>query len=171
MTEEMVHMGAMGLLTSVVAPGIVMAGRRFVPWRRVPAQPVLVLPLFLALHAAITIAMGVAEFAVPADLALHGLLLVAAMWFWLPVLQPRPGAPDAARTVYLFLAGPSLDLAAVYLIIRGNEPGGLAMIVGMLPLGIAAVAVTWRWMAREDRLARQRETGLSLAGGRPEAGK
>lgn len=30
MTGEVVHRGAMGLLTSLVAPGIVLAGRRFV---------------------------------------------------------------------------------------------------------------------------------------------
>jgi hypothetical protein len=170
MTGEVVHMSAMGLLTSLVAPGIVLAGRRFVPWRRVPSPPVLVLPLFLLLHTTITITMGLAEPAVPPDLALHGLLLAAAVWFWLPVLQPRPGTPEAARTVYLFLAGPSLDLAAVFLIIRGNESGGLAMIVGMLPLGIAAVAVTWRWIVREDRRAAEHQAGAPT-GVMPEAGK
>lgn len=153
MGGEIVHMAAMGLLTSVVAPAIVLAGRRFVPWRRVRAPPALVLPIFLALHSTLTVAMGRIEFPVPADLALHALLLAAAVWFWLPVLQPKPGTPDAVRAVYLFLAGPSLDLAAVYLIIVGEERAGLAMIVGMLPLGLAAVVVMWRWIVREDRFA------------------
>lgn len=157
--EEIVHLAGMGLMTSVVAPGIVLAGRRFVPWRRLPAPPALVLPLFLAFHGTLTVAMGRTEFPVAADLPLHTLLLAAAVWFWLPVLQPRPGRPDAVRAVYLFLAGPSLDLAAVYLIIVGKESAGLAMIVGMLPLGLAAIVVTWQWIVREDRLAERERWG------------
>ncbi|GLY63946.1 hypothetical protein [Amycolatopsis taiwanensis] len=156
---EVAHMAGMGLMTSVVAPGLVLVGRRFVPWRRLPAPPVLVLPLFLALHSTLTVAMGRTDFPVPADLALHTLLLAAAVWFWLPVLQPRPGRPEAVRAVYLFLAGPSLDLAAVYLIIAGEERAGLAMIIGMLPLGLAAVVVMWRWIVREDRLAERGRWG------------
>jgi cytochrome c oxidase assembly factor CtaG len=157
MTGEIVHMASMGLLTSVVAPGIVLATRGSARWRRVPAPPMLVLPLFLILHAAVTVLMGMRDLPDLADLCLHAVLLVGAVVFWLPVLVPAPGFPEAGRGVYLFLAAPSLDLAGVYLVIIGQEPGGLAMIVGMLPLCLAAVVVTWRWIAREERLAARQE--------------
>ncbi|MTD57002.1 hypothetical protein GKO32_23945 [Amycolatopsis sp. RM579] len=84
---------------------------------------------------------------------LHGVLLAGAIVFWLPVLVPRKGFPEPARGVYLFLAAPSLDLAAVYLVIAGHEAGGLAMIVGMMPLCLAAVGVAWRWIVREEQEA------------------
>ncbi|WP_210718207.1 hypothetical protein [Amycolatopsis acididurans] len=155
----MVHMAMMGLLTSVLAPVLVLAGQRFVPWQRVPASALITLPVFLVLHGALTIVMARQEFPVVVDTALHAVLLAGAMWFWLPVLRPGPGLPEPARAVYLFLAAPSLDLAAVVLIILGDETGGLAMIVGMLPLGLVAIAVTWRWITREERLAQQQEVG------------
>ncbi|MGJ5749221.1 hypothetical protein FB563_6799 [Streptomyces puniciscabiei] len=37
----------------------------------------------------------------------------------------------------------------------GHSAQGLAMIVGMLPIGIAAAAVTWSWVNREEREARE----------------
>jgi hypothetical protein len=151
MTPDVAHMGVMGLLTSVVAPGLVLATRPVVRWHRVPAPPALVLPLFVLLHGALTIVMGLRPLSVVTDTLLHGLLVVAAAVFWLPVLVPRPGFPEPARGVYLFLAAPSLDLAAVFLVIAGREPAGLAMIVGMMPLCLAAVAVAWRWIVREER--------------------
>jgi hypothetical protein len=39
------------------------------------------------------------------------------------------------------------------------------MIVGMLPLGVAAAAVTWSWVNREERQAR--EPALPMPGGDP----
>jgi hypothetical protein len=55
--------------------------------------------------------------------------------------------------VYLFLAGPLLDLAGVWLVARGDRAGGLAMVVGMLPIGVAALVVTWRWVVGEEKAA------------------
>lgn len=151
MSPEIVHMGVMGLLTSVVAPALVLATRSSIRWHRVPAPPLVVLPLFVLLHGFLTIVMGLRPLSTVTDLLLHGLLVIAAAVFWLPVLVPRPGFPESARGVYLFLAAPSLDLAAVFLVIDGHEPGGLAMIVGMMPLCLAAVAVAWQWIVREER--------------------
>ncbi|GHF32249.1 hypothetical protein AMYBAR_003422 [Amycolatopsis bartoniae] len=151
MTPEIVHMGVMGLLTSVVAPGLVLATRSSIRWHRIPAPPVLVLPLFVLLHGLLTIVMGLWSLSMVTDTLLHAVLVVAAAVFWLPVLVPRPGFPEPARGVYLFLAAPSLDLAAVFLVIDGHEPGGLAMIVGMMPLCLAAVVVAWQWIVREER--------------------
>ncbi|WP_211330413.1 hypothetical protein [Prauserella muralis] len=152
MTGGIVHMGAMGLLVSVAAPVLVLATRERVPWRRVPAPPAAVLPGFVVLHGIVTIVPAHWHLPAPVDGLLHAVLLAGAVVFWLPVVGPRrPG--EAARAVYLFLAGPSLDLAAIYLIIQGDSAGGLAMIVGMLPIGLAAMAVTWRWITEEERHA------------------
>jgi hypothetical protein len=41
----------------------------------------------------------------------------------------------------------------VWLVAVGDSPGGLSMIVGMLPMGVAAVALTWSWISREERRA------------------
>lgn len=151
-TGQIVHMAAMGALTSLVAPAILLASRGLALWRKVPAPPALILPGFVLLHGAVTVAPELWLLPSLVDGLLHVVLLAGAVVFWLPIVGPR-SAGAAARSVYLFLAGPSLDLAAVYLIIRGNEPGGLAMIVAMLPIGLAAVAVTWRWIAEEERHA------------------
>jgi cytochrome c oxidase assembly factor CtaG len=47
---------------------------------------------------------------------------------------------------------PSLDLAGVVIVLRGDAAGGLAMIVGMLPVGVAAVALCWRWIIHEEQV-------------------
>jgi hypothetical protein len=110
-----------------------------------------VLPLFLGVHAAITVWMAFHDPTAPAHVALHGALLAAAVLFWLPVLGRRRRLGDAGRMVYLYLAMPTLDLAGVYVVLRGDPMGGIAMIAAMLPLGMAAVAVTWRWIVAEER--------------------
>ncbi len=40
-----------------------------------------------------------------------------------------------------------------------HTAAGLAMITGMLPIGIAAAAVTWSWVNREEREAVQAAEG------------
>lgn len=83
----------------------------------------------------------------------HVALLLGAVLFWAPVVGRRRRLPDAGRAAYLFIAGPVLDLAGVWLVAQGESAGGLAMIVGMLPIGIAALALTWQWIIREERQA------------------
>lgn len=144
------HMAAMGALIAVVAPAVVLSTRRRLRWERVPAPPVLVLPVFVALHAAVTVA-GHHWHHAGGVLAVHAVLFAGAVWFWLPVLVG--GRPGALRSVYLFLAAPSLDLVAVYLVIAGDSAGGIAMIVSMLPMGLAAVGVTWQWITSEEHHA------------------
>lgn len=148
--DSAVHMAAMGVLVSLVAPVLVLVTRRRVEWSSVPAPPMLVLPVFVVLHAIVTI-VGQEIHDAAWQGMLHTGLFAGAVWFWLPVLVGELG--QAARSVYLFLAGPALDIAAIYLIINGDSAGGLAMIVAMLPIGLAAVAVTWRWIAAEERHA------------------
>jgi cytochrome c oxidase assembly factor CtaG len=156
MNEHVVHMATMGLLVSVVAPALTIGLCRFPALDRLALPGVVVLPGFTLLHGAITI-MGDSPGAMAGPLtgtAGHVALLLGAVLFWAPVLGTRRRLPDAGRAVYLFLAGPLLDLAGVWLVAQGDAAGGLAMIVGMLPIGVAAIVVTWRWISREERQAR-----------------
>lgn len=108
------------------------------------------LPLFIVGHATVMIFMASAEPPPLLDLSLHGLVLAMAIAFWLPVLGVRRRLSDPGRSAYLFLTTPTLDLAGVWIIIRGDSPGGLAMITGMFPIGLSAIVVTWRWISPEQ---------------------
>jgi cytochrome c oxidase assembly factor CtaG len=84
----------------------------------------------------------------------HALLVASALAFWVPVLA-RPPLPrrlgDAGRAAYLFSATPLVDLAALWLMARGESLAGVAMLAGMLPLAIAGVFFLWRWLVAEER--------------------
>lgn len=140
-----------GAVVSVVAPAMLLGTRRWIRWDALalPAVPALV--GFVLLHAAVTFALTRHP---PAGvwLALHVPLLVGAVVYWLPVLGTRRRLPDALRVLYLFLSAPPLDLSGVLVVILGDSAGGVGMIVGMLPAGLAAVAVTWQWISTEDDL-------------------
>jgi len=143
----------MGLDTSIVAPAVALAsrrwrGRQFLTW---PAS--LALPSFLAVHIALTAWMTIAMPSLVADLGFQVALTAASVVFWLPVLAATRRLSDAGRCVYLFLAMPAMDLAGVFVVLHGDPAGGLAMIVAMLPVGVAAVVSTWRWMAIEEAAA------------------
>ncbi len=144
------HMVEMGLETSALAPALVLLARNRLPLDRLALPGAVALPLFLAVHSAITMTMPFHDPSPLAHVGLHALLLAAALWFWLPVLGERRRMSDPARMVYLYLAMPVMDLAGVYVVLRGDSAGGIAMIVAMLPVGLAAVAVTWRWMLVEE---------------------
>ena len=155
-TGGTVDMAVMGALTSVVAPALILGTGRVLPswrWDRLAVPAYVVLPVFLVAHAAGTILLGQVDLTAPVAFTLHAVLLLGAVLFWLPVLGTRHRLTDPARTAYLFLAAPSLDLGAVWVIASGDSRGGLAMIVAMLPIGLAAVMSTWRWIVREERAA------------------
>lgn len=154
----MVHMAAMGLLTSVVAPGVVLLTRDRIGWHALTPPAWLILPVFVLLHGVVTVSMVVRAWPIADDMAMHSLLFAGAIGFWLPVLTDR--ISPAGRCLYLFIAAPALDLAAVYAVVFGDPSGGLAMIVAMLPIGLVAVAITWRWVVEEERCA-NREGGMS----------
>lgn len=144
-------MAATGLITSALAPALLLLSRGHALWQRISLPAPAAAVGFVLLHSAITIAMSVRVPLVFMAVA-RPALLVGALLFWLPVLGPPGVRLDGPGTsAYLFLAGPTLDFAAVYLIARGDAPGGLAMIVAMLPIGLAAVYLTWRWIAAEER--------------------
>lgn len=153
MSGELWSMAATGLLTSAVAPLLVIALRDRAGLGVLDHRAVIALPLFVLLHAFLVLA--VEDVMLPIEIQLIGAvaLLVAAMVFWSPVLGRAYRLADDAASVYLFLALPALDLPAVIVIARGSATGGLAMIVAMMPIGIVAVVRTWRWIAAEERAA------------------
>ncbi len=157
---HMAHMAMMGLLVSTLAPALlVLLSRAFPHLDRCTAPAAAALPGFVLLHAAVTVYTSRGVVPPLVDLATHLVLLAGAMLFWAPVLGIRRRLPDAGRMLYLYLGLPLLDLAAVWLVAMGDSPGGLSMIVGMLPIGVAAVAVTWNWISREERRALVAEGG------------
>jgi cytochrome c oxidase assembly factor CtaG len=160
MTEHMLHMAAMGLLVAVIAPVLlVLLTRAFPQLDRGTVPAALALPGFVTLHAAVTVYTSRDPVPPLLDTATHLALLVGAVLFWAPILGVRRRLPDAGRMLYLYLALPLLDLAGVWLVAVGDSPGGLSMIVGMLPMGVVAVAITWNWISREERRAVLAEGG------------
>jgi putative membrane protein len=94
----------------------------------------------------------------------HGWLVSTAILFWSCALGgvPLPHPLGASqRAVYLFTGAAATDLAAIELMAAGHAGAGAAMLAGMLPLGLAAVLVTWRWVvAEEGRVARREVAGV-----------
>jgi cytochrome c oxidase assembly factor CtaG len=84
--------------------------------------------------------------------ALH-LLLAGAIVYWLPIIGARRRLSGPGRSVYLSLSQPPLDLPGAVIVTLGETAGGIAMIVAMPPVGLAAIAVTWRWVTAEEREA------------------
>jgi cytochrome c oxidase assembly factor CtaG len=126
-----------------------------------PAAPYVAWAAFIGVHwAALVIAATQHHLTGLPHLGLHALLLVAGVLFWLPVLghgQVMPRLRGAAATLYLFLAMPAADLTVVWLMARGEAGAVGVMLAAMVPLGIAALAVSWSWILGEERVARAGE--------------
>jgi cytochrome c oxidase assembly factor CtaG len=152
--SAILQMAGMGLLVSVLAPALVRAGRRTATICDLTWPAWVALPGFVALHGALTVVIEIRAPALPLHVVLDLVLLLGAVIFWAPVFGAgRHRLDDAGRCVYLFLAAPALDLAGVVVVARGDSAGGLAMIVGMLPLGLMAVFLTWRWLRADEARA------------------
>lgn len=151
--HDTLEMAVMGLDAAVVAPLLYLATRRRLQWDRWLALPApVMLVTYCLVHTAITVGMDEAMPPPLPDVGFHVALIVASIGFWLPVIGRRR-ISDAGRMVYLFLAMPTMDLAGVWVVLRGDASGGLAMIVGMLPIGVWTLIMAWRWMSREEALA------------------
>jgi cytochrome c oxidase assembly factor CtaG len=74
-------------------------------------------------------------------------------------LAPRHPLLHAAplRSVYLLAAMPAVDVAGVYLMATGRGAAGAVMLAGSMPLALAAVAATWKWLSAEEARARRKE--------------
>lgn len=164
-----VHMAALGSLTSLVAPALVLATRSRPGMRSVHVPAGIALPLFVVVHGAVMLTMPALAGTPIASLALHVALLVGAVIFWLPVLGARR-LGDGMRCVYLFVGAPALDLAGVIMVARGDEVGGLSMIVGMLPLGLASLWLSWTWIRNDERAITASERLIPAGGGSSDRG-
>lgn len=151
------HMLLMGLLVSVAAPAAIVATRRWYDWRLLSAPAWVALPVFIAVHGATMLTMEQVESRPVLSYPVHTVLFFGAVLFWLPVLGRIRRLSDAGRCVYLFVGAPALDMAGVVMVARGDAVGGLSMIVGMLPIGVIAVWLTWRWVVEDERSVRASE--------------
>ncbi|MEU6095095.1 hypothetical protein [Streptomyces sp. NPDC047079] len=143
-----------GFVLAAVIPGALWRVRRAPLWDRVSLPAGVALPLLVLTHAWAVLGDPVRLAPPGATFLTEPLLVAAAVVFWLPVLaHTRHRLSDPGRCLYLFLAAPLLDLPAVGVIAAGHSLEGLAMIVGMLPVGAVAAGVTWSWVNREERLA------------------
>jgi cytochrome c oxidase assembly factor CtaG len=156
--ETLAEMIAMGVLTSLVAPVLIVLTRRrwHALWTRLTTPAPLAAVPFVVAHSAMVIWMGLGPEPGPSlvaqtfHAAVHVALFAGALLYWLPVLSPQPRLSPAARCVYLFLTAPALDLSAVIVVAGGHSAAGLSMIVSMLPIGLCAVWLTWRWISAEE---------------------
>lgn len=153
--DDVAHMVEMGAFTSVVAPLVVLALRRRITWGPLSWPAYAALPAFVLVHGAITLGMHAAEPPPLLHLLLHAILLLGGVIFWLPVLAGRHRLDPAGRVVYLFVGAPALDLAGVIVVATGDPAGGLAMIVAMLPIGLVAMTIAWRWAVDDERRVRE----------------
>lgn len=160
------HMVEHSILSGVVAPAIVLAwGALGLPALRV-RHPLAAWGAFIAAQWVFHLTPLLADsqgFPV-LHAAEHLAFIAIGVWFWIPVLSPNGGLGDPGRSLYLFGAAPAVDLVGVMLMSRGEQAAGVAMIAGGMPIVIAAVAVTWSWIAREHREARAMEAQRVAAG-------
>lgn len=149
MTPSTLESAATGLSVSVLAPDVALMWPRLPhTWAaRRPALPALTLVVAHLLVMAAMTRMWCTGWWL---LGGHALLFAAAVFFWLPVLGSAPRLGPAARTVYLFLAAPALDLPALLIIAEGGSTAGIAMVVAMLPIPLAGVASFYLWMRAEE---------------------
>ncbi|MFE1751592.1 hypothetical protein [Streptomyces anandii] len=165
--SSVIAMGLSGFVLAAVVPAVVRLTRNSPLWRRVSVPAGVALPLLVLVHAWAVLGEllpnGTPGGALPAE----PVLPAVAVLFWLPVAaRTRHRLSDPGRCLYLFLAAPLLDLPAVGVVAAGRPAEGIAMIVGMLPVGLAAAAVTWTWVNREERQA-VNDLTLTTTGGGP----
>ncbi|MEV7687902.1 hypothetical protein [Streptomyces bungoensis] len=154
--SAVVAMAWSGLCVAAVVPAAVRLLRDRPLWRRISLPAAVTLPLLVLTHAWTVLGDHLGLRPPGGALVTEPALLAAAVLFWLPPLaRTRHRLGDPGRCLYLFLAMPLLDLPAVGVIASGHNAEGLAMIVGMLPLGLLAAAVTWSWVNREERAERE----------------
>jgi hypothetical protein len=168
-------MALSGFCVAVPVPALVHATRRAAVWRALTLPAPAALTLFAVLHAAVVLGAALRPPGPVARWALEAALQAGAALFWAPVLAegPRHRLGEAGRCAYLYLGAPVLDLPAVFLVATGDTAGGLAMIVAMLPIGLLALALTWRWVTAEEGAALAAEAagaGGAGAGGAGGAG-
>lgn len=90
----------------------------------------------------------------------HMLFLVSALWLWSVCLavEPLPGRWGPwGRAALLMAAMSASDIGSVKLMLDGDTAAGAAMVVAMMPLGLAAVGIIGGELVREERAQRRLE--------------
>ena len=147
------HMVEHVVLSVLVAPAIVLAWRAMaLPCPRL-GSPVVAWSAFVIVQWSfhLTPLLEESQRSPLLNATEHLVFLAVGLWFWYPVLGAGLGDPE--RSLYLFLAAPAIDVVGALLMARGDEGAGVAMLAGSLPIVVAAIAITWRWLAREQREA------------------
>lgn len=143
-----------GLVTSVLAPGSILVARRWVPIDQLAPPAYLVAPVFVLLHAAITISL-LQRLPIAVWAAIHVALLAGAVAYWLPVLGDRGRLDGIAKFIYLLLSAPALDFAGIAVLVAGSSLDGIVFLFAMLPVWIAALGLLWRAMLEDERQRRR----------------
>lgn len=171
------HMLEHCVLTMVIAPLLVLLGRRFV-LRLLPRRVGRTLvrlghPLLgWTAFAAVTLAThftGFYDYAVEHEWAHeleHALYLVTAIWFWWPVLGRRwrwsvpyllAAMPVQAAVGVALLASDHLFYEHYRSLADQHQAGALMWVFSALVMGAALVWAAWDWLRAEERRALARE--------------
>jgi cytochrome c oxidase assembly factor CtaG len=153
------HMLIHCALVSVLAPLVVLASPARITVRsraaRVLTAPLIAWLLFVGTQVAFHVA-GLYESSGWVDGVSHFIYLGTALLFWEAAigstLQPRR-LTGLGPALYLLLAMPAVDLSAAWLMTQGEPGAGVAMVAGMMPIGLAAAISAWRFARREEASA------------------
>jgi cytochrome c oxidase assembly factor CtaG len=86
----------------------------------------------------------------------HSVYAVTALLFWEVAIGSAPlprRLTGLGPALYLLLAMPAVDLSAAWLMASGEPGAGVAMVAGMMPLGLAAALSAWRFAREEEARA------------------
>jgi cytochrome c oxidase assembly factor CtaG len=151
-----VHMLLHSLLVAVLAPAAVLASPLRIEVRsrvaRFLTAPLTAWLLFVGTQVAFHIA-GLYKSSGWVDGVSHFVYLGTALLFWEvaigSTLQPRRLA-GLGPAIYLIVAMPAVDLSAAWLMTHGEPGAGVAMVAGMMPIGLAAAISAWSFARREE---------------------
>jgi cytochrome c oxidase assembly factor CtaG len=151
-----VHMLLHCLLVAVLAPAAVLASPLRIDIRsrvaRLLTAPLTAWLLFVGTQVAFHLA-GLYESSGWVDGVSHFVYLGTALLFWEvaigSTLQPRR-LTGLGPAIYLIVAMPAVDLSAAWLMTNGEPGAGVAMVAGMMPIGLAAAISAWSFARREE---------------------
>jgi cytochrome c oxidase assembly factor CtaG len=148
MTEHMVEHAA---IASLLAPVLVLLLRGSLP----PVRPLVAWPLFVGTLWALNVPDVIDWIMMRplAHMAADVVVIGVAVLFWAPVLARRRRLRGLGAGAYLITASMATDLIGAWYMAMGETAAGVAMLAGMLPLGVAAVVLTWSGLLHEERRA------------------
>ena len=155
------HMIEHAAIATVLAPALVLLLRGSLS----SVRPLVVWPLFVGTLWALNVP-GVLDWIMMRPLA-HAaadlIVLGVSVLFWVPVLARRRRLRGLGAGAYLITAGMASDLIGAWYMAMGETGAGVAMVAGMVPLGVAAVVLTWSGLVQEERRAVRWESYVDAA--------